>query len=81
MRLSGRERSWTISLAVADGQTDDKPDTGRELVPGLRTASRGNEVLIVWPGAAHAPIVVKLNQQAYSVQQQIPTNGVLASKG
>jgi len=26
----------------------------------------------VWPGAAHAPIRVKLNPQVFTVQQQIP---------
>ena len=31
-----------------------------------------NEVLIVWPGASHARIGVKLNPQVYSVQRQIP---------
>ena len=30
------------------------------------------KVVLVWPGAAHAPIGVKLNPQVYSVQQQIP---------
>jgi len=31
-----------------------------------------NEVLDIWPGAAHASIGVKLNPQVYSVSQQIP---------
>jgi len=30
------------------------------------------EVLIVWPGATHALIGVKLNPQVYSVQKSIP---------
>jgi len=29
------------------------------------------EVLIRWPGAAHALIMVKLNPQSYTMQQQI----------
>ena len=30
-----------------------------------------NEVVIVWPRVAHAPIGVKVNRQVYSVQQQV----------
>jgi len=39
-----------------------------------------SEVLIVWPGAVHASIGVKLNPQVYSSQQQILANFVQISR-
>ena len=70
-RKVSRQRSpLSRHLRICHRQRGDLLYTTGVMVHFSPGITNKNEVLIVWPGAAHARIRVKLNPQVYSVQQQ-----------